>query len=504
MDRGLPFARYVLDCGPSGPITLIHSRTAMADPIIPVDPDPTSLATPAPKYRTIPHDTDRMPPGIPYIIGNEAAERFSYYGMAAILVTYLTKHLVDASGQPAPMDENRANEWAHDFFAWVYFFPIFGALLSDGFLGKYRTIVSLSLVYCAGHAVMAIVEYSWKAGIAPLDTLYYALLLVAIGAGGIKPCVSAHVGDQFGPNNKHLIPKVFSWFYFSINFGSTFSTLLIPKLLEWFGPAVAFGVPGVLMAFATLVFWIGRNKYVHIPPGGVGFIKEGFSADGLRALLNLAPLFILLAPFWGLFDQSHTAWVTQAEKMDRQFLGMNLSAPQFQSVNPILVLLFIPAFSYGVYPFVGRYIALTPLRRIGAGLFLTVPSYVLIAIAEGKIRNGETPTIWWQIGAYVILTAAEVLVSITALEFSYTQAPRKMKSLVMGAYLLSVALGNKFTSLVNKVIADEKEEGNLILQGADYYWFFTLAMLTTAVVFLIYSQFYRGQTYIQGEDAASH
>ena len=113
--------------------------------------------------------------------------------------------------------------------------------------------------------------------------LAMGLGLIALGAGGIKPCVSAHVGDQFGEQNEHLIPRVFGWFYFSINAVSTISMLLTPWLLENYGPGWAFGVPGVLMVLATFVFWIGRYKFVHIPPGGNEFFRETFSEDGLRA-----------------------------------------------------------------------------------------------------------------------------------------------------------------------------------------------------------------------------
>jgi POT family proton-dependent oligopeptide transporter len=466
-------------------------------PEIPIEPG-ASLA--AARRRTTPYDTDRMPPGVPYIIGNEAAERFSYYGMASILTIFLTQHLLGPTGQPAPLDSNRAYEWTHNFFTAVYFFPIFGALLSDVLLGKYRTIFSVSLLYCLGHAVMAAVDVSWKFGVDPKYMIIVALTLISIGAGGIKPCVSANVGDQFGPRNKHLIPRVFAWFYFSINFGSTFSTLLIPLLLDKVGPAVAFGVPGVLMGVATLAFWMGRNKFVHIPPGGVGFLKEAFGPEGLRAILNLAPLFILLAPFWGLFDQSHTAWVVQAEKMDRNLFGWTPSASQLQAVNPILVLILIPIFTYVIYPLMGKFFTVTPLKKIGIGLFLTAPSFALIAMAEERIEAGGTPHIIWQLAAYLILTAAEVMVSITSLEFSYTQGPRKMKSVIMGSYLLSISLGNLFTAQVNRIVANRKEAGQPILEGADYFWFFTSVMVTTAIVFAIYSQFYRGRTYIQGEE----
>ncbi|HYO23766.1 MAG TPA: POT family MFS transporter [Lacipirellulaceae bacterium] len=450
--------------------------------------------------RTTPWPTDKMPPGIPYIIGNEAAERFSYYGITSILTIFLTEHVLGVSGEPAHLDNNRAQQVTHDFFAWVYFFPIVGALLSDGFLGKYRMIVSVSLLYCVGHAVMAISDHSWRFGIAPLDILWWGMLLVAIGAGGIKPCVSAHVGDQFGAANKHLVPRIFGWFYFSINFGSTFATILMPKLLTWYGPGIAFGVPGVLMAVATAVFWIGRNKYVHIPAGGIGFLRESFSKEGLFAILNLAPLFLLLAPFWGLFDQSHSAWVNQAKEMNCHFLGLEIDPAQIQSVNPLLVLIFIPLFSYWLYPFLGRFFEVTPLKKIGIGHVLMIPSYALISYAQQAIDAGGTPSMWWQVGAYVFLTAAEVMISITGLEFAYTQSPRKMKSLVMGVFLLSISLGNVLMSKLNGYIADRKEEGRLVLQGADFYWFCTAAIAITGVVFVIYAQFYRGRTYIQGAE----
>src|SRR6201987_1904967 len=104
------------------------------------------------KYRIAPDRTlSTMPPGIPYIIGNEAAERFSFYGMRSILAIFMTTYLMNGSGQLAVMDENEAAGWFHEFVLGVYFLPILGAIVSDGFLGKSRTITSLSVVYCFGH-----------------------------------------------------------------------------------------------------------------------------------------------------------------------------------------------------------------------------------------------------------------------------------------------------------------------------------------------------------------
>jgi POT family proton-dependent oligopeptide transporter len=145
--------------------------------------------------------------------------------------------------------------------------------------------------------------------------------MIAIGSGGIKPCVSAHVGDQFGHANRHLISKVFGWFYFAINFGSFFSTLLTPWLLKNYGPGWAFGVPGILMTIATIVFWMGRTRFTHIQPRGMQYFAETFGPSGLMSILKLVPLYLFVAMFWCLYDQGGGAWVQQAQQMNLDFMG---------------------------------------------------------------------------------------------------------------------------------------------------------------------------------------
>ncbi len=401
-------------------------------------------------HRTSPADLDRMPPGIPYIIGNEAAERFSFYGMRTILVVFMAQYLVymDGSGGRA-LSGNQAVEYYHQFTSWVYFTPLLGALLADIFLGKYRTILWLSIIYCLGHAALACMG---TYGNSPW-WLFSGLFLICIGSGGIKPCVSAHVGDQFGKRNARLIPRIYNWFYFSINFGSFFSTLLTPWLLEKHGPHWAFGVPGVLMAIATFMFWLGRKRFVHIPPSGIGFFREAFSRDGLVALGKLGPLFIFIAVFWSLYDQTGSSWVLQAQQMDLNFLGVTWLESQIQAVNPILILLFIPLFTFVIYPLIDRVFPLTPLRKIGIGMLLMAASFGLTTLIQTWIDAGQRPSIGWQILAFVIITAAEIMVSIVGLEFAYTQAPKAMKSWIMSLFWLSVWGGNQFTAQVNRQIA---------------------------------------------------
>jgi len=240
---------------------------------------------------------NRFPAGIPYIVGNEGAERFSYYGMRQILYIYLTALFIgfvaEGSVDPGLLSQAKikATQWTHLFMAGVYLFPMIGAILADRLLGKYRVIFWVSLIYVAGHATLAIggrfasmnnlggAEFAMVAGLA----------LVAIGSGGIKPCVSANVGDQFTAKNSHLVSKVFQIFYFIINFGSFFASILTPWFYKQFGPEVAFGVPGILMAIAAVVFWLGRNKFIKVPPNPGGKLGQ---IDFFASTLLVVPLLL--------------------------------------------------------------------------------------------------------------------------------------------------------------------------------------------------------------------
>ncbi|MFG0287146.1 MAG: POT family MFS transporter [Rhodopirellula sp. JB044] len=416
--------------------------------------DPTELETSAEKpaaYQTRPSGSSGLPGGIPYIIGNEAAERFSFYGMKSILTIFMTDYLhwMGTSSTGTGMSNAEATEHYHSFTMAAYFFPVLGALLADVFLGKYKTILYLSIVYCFGHAALAFM------GSPPMSAgwwLFAGLFLISVGSGGIKPCVSAHVGDQFGKSNQHMLTKVYQWFYFSINFGAFLSTLLTPWILQHYGPHWAFGIPGVLMALATFLFWLGRNKFIHIPPGGTTFIKETFSATGIAAIAKLMIIFSFVAVFWALFDQTGSSWVLQTKSLNRTWLGMTWLESQIQAVNPILILTLIPVFQFAIYPLVNRVFPLTPIRKISIGLFVMVGGFAIVSMLQEKIDSGLEPSIAWQFLAYAVLTASEVMVSITCLEFAYTQAPKSMKSVVMAVFLLSVSLGNAFTAIVNHFI----------------------------------------------------
>lgn len=444
-----------------------------------------------------------FPPQIKYIVGNEACERFSYYGMRCILVIFMTKHLL--------MSAENAQATYHLFMSACYLLPLFGAYLSDRFLGKYKTIIFLSLIYCLGHLTLAIHESP--------GFLYAGLTLIALGAGGIKPCVSAHVGDQFTDKNKHLLGRVFDIFYWSINFGAFFSTLLIPIILAKYGPSWAFGIPGILMALATMVFGMGRGYYVHVPPTGktgvAGFMpvvwysfthwgqkKAGQSfldiararfsseeVEAAKAAASIFKVFITVAMFWALFDQSGSSWVLQAEKMDLVVWGRTLDPSQIQALNPIMVMVLIPLFTYFLYPMVEKMgVQVTPLRKMSAGMILAALSFVFVGMIQTALDSGQPVSVAWQFIPFLVLTCAEVMVSITGLEFAYTQAPRSMKSTIMSFWLLTVFAGNLLTAIVAKVN---------YFQGAMFFYFFAILMFFVGLIFVFFAAKYRVRNFLE-------
>jgi proton-dependent oligopeptide transporter, POT family len=413
-----------------------------------------------------------MPPQIPFIIGNEACERFSFYGMRNILTVFLIDWLLRNELPNQTAREASAKAVFHLFVFGVYFTPLLGGFLADRFLGKYRTILYISLLYCAGHACLAIFNDDPRG-------FYAGLVLIALGSGGIKPCVSALVGDQFTAENKHLVNKVFAVFYWSINLGSFFASMLIPKTLRLFGPAVAFGIPGILMGIATLIFWLGRHQYIRVPPTGKnphsfievvrsalknrgrsGSLLDGARAEhpeeaveGVKAVFRILSIFAFIPFFWMLFDQKASTWVVQARSMDLRVGPWNFEPAQMQLVNPALVMLLIPFTTGVVYPFFKRLgWELTPLRRMPIGMALGATSFVIAGLLNLPVASGHKIPVVWQVLPYVVLTIGEILVSVTGLEFAYTQAPVTMKSVVQSFWNLTLAAGNLAVALASAFV----------------------------------------------------
>jgi POT family proton-dependent oligopeptide transporter len=506
------------------------------------------------------HETSaRLPRQIPYIIGNEAAERFSFYGMRNILTPFLVGTLLLYA--PEAERAGIAKEVFHTFVIGVYFFPLIGGWLSDRFFGKYNTAFWLSLLYVIGHACLAVFEDN-RMG------FYTGLALIAMGAGGIKPIISSFVGDQFTKSNQHLSKIVYDAFYWSINFGSFFASLLMPIFLRNYGPSVAFGIPGALMLVATIVFWAGRKKYVHVPPAppnphsflrvartalltsgpgrpglivagvgallalssfgliaSVGFVAAfclalvfvlGFggagtwmqldrarglhpdeAVEGVRAVLRLLVVFALVTPFWSLFDQKASTWILQADQMTKPAW---FQSAQMQALNPALVMILIPFNNLVLYPALRRLgFEVTPLRRMGFGIAFSGLAWIVAALIQLAIDGGDAVSITWQVLPYALLTFGEVLVSATGLEFAYSQAPKAMKGVIMAFWTLAVTVGNLWVLLVNASVRNEAVIARVVSTGlsetAFLMFFFAAFALIVAAAFGLYARRYPMQNH---------
>ncbi|MCK6693115.1 MAG: MFS transporter, partial [Thermoanaerobaculia bacterium] len=249
--------------------------------------------------------------------------------------------------------------------------------------------------------------------------------------------------------------------------------------------------------FAKPGNFVGINLYALINGGFANAAKEygDEAVDGIKSVWRVLAVFAFIPVFWALWDQSQSEWVVQATKMDLDFLGITWQAEQISFVNAAFILAFIPFFTFVLYPTLEKMgIRVTPLRKIGAGFVLTALSFVIVAITQGWIDAGERPNISWQILAFVVLTAGEVLISITGLEYAYTQSPPSMKSTIMACWLLTVTLGNVLVSVIQNSIKD----GGFFAQfhGADFFWLFMGICAVTAVVFMLVSPRIKERSYV--------
>uniref|UniRef100_A0A3B5BNE9 Solute carrier family 15 member 1-like n=1 Tax=Stegastes partitus TaxID=144197 RepID=A0A3B5BNE9_9TELE len=360
------------------------------------------------------------PISIFFIVVNEFCERFSYYGMRAVLVLYFKYFLL--------WDDDFATTIYHTFVALCYLTPILGAIIADSWLGKFKTIVYLSIVYALGQVVMAVsaihdITDTNRDGTPDNMTLHVALsmlglILIALGTGGIKPCVAAFGGDQFQDDQEKQRSTFFSIFYLSINAGSLLSTLITPILRaqecgiytkqECY--PLAFGVPAALMVVSLLVFIVGSGMYNKTAPQGNIMVKvckciavsdttgwtgtckyerHEFTIISSLMVLKVLFLYIPLPMFWALFDQQGSRWTLQATTMNGNFGLLTIMPDQMQTVNPILILVLVPVVDSIVYPLIAKCrINFTPLKRMNVGMFLAGLAFVAAALVQLQIDVG--------------------------------------------------------------------------------------------------------------------
>ncbi|XP_053606765.1 peptide transporter family 1-like [Plodia interpunctella] len=361
---------------------------------------------------------DRFPRIILIIILAEFCERFSFSGMKAFLTLYLRSKL--------GYTDDGATEIYHLFSTFAYVFPIIGGVLADNYLGKFRTILYLMFVYAAGNILVAVTAIPQVPFSGRIFTMI-GLLMITMGTGGIKPCVTAFGGDQFKiPEQEHHLSIFFSIMYFNLCFAGLISKALSPVLrseVHCFGDkdcySLAFGAPALVVLLSIVIFLSARKRYVLKKPEGnilLDFIKcislgvknvlqkktekgvhwldstqhcydSKFIKD-IKRTLSVLVLFTACPVFWALIDQMGSRWTLQATKMDGRFGYLTVKPDQMIVLNPIIILIVIPIAQKYVYPFLERRdILKNPLHKMTLGGILAGVAFIASGILEIYLRT---------------------------------------------------------------------------------------------------------------------
>jgi POT family proton-dependent oligopeptide transporter len=332
--------------------------------------------------------------------------------------------------------------------------------------------------------------------------------------------------DQFRPDQPEMLASFFAIFYFSINTGSTLSTFFTPVIRSSVGYWAAFAVPAALLCFATFLFAIGYRGYTHVPPTGIknnvflqlfrvigSAIRNKYNGGSyshrsvlhwidraradyskqmvydVKCVLRVCKVLLPLMVFWSLFDQHSTRWVFQAVRMDRQVGSYKFTPDQITTLNPLLVIFLVILFDRVIYRVVEKCVRPTPLRRIAVGFIFTSLSFIASAIVEVCIvYNPGRVHVGWQIPQYVLLVIGEILVSVTGLEFAYSQAPKYYKGVMQSFYLFTVSMGNV---VVLVVALAPVLPNSMALKGAYEFSFFALLMFLTLIIFIYITNNYK-------------
>jgi POT family proton-dependent oligopeptide transporter len=430
------------------------------------------------------------------IAGTEALERIAFQGVRSILVIAMTGLLA--------YPDAWARAWYHGFLMAVALTPPLGAWVANRLLGRYRTILLVSLLGLAGLVVTAL--WQSPAGLAT------GLALVAIGAGGPRPCFPAFADDQLGPGDHPPAARTSAWFRWTINLGAAAAMVAAPWLFHHRGPLQAFAVPFLCAAAGLLLFVAGTPRFVRAPVAPVdrdGLLRVVWHAlkrlgthragehwiepararhpaaavEGARAVLQQGGVFAAATVFWALFDQTGSSWVLQGRQLvTRLDLGMprpasvEIDPAQLLALGPLLVLLLLPLLDAVILPALkrrGQPVSTTGL--LAAGLLLAAAAFVAAALVQHLADGGRPPHLLWQLPQYLLLSAGEVLVAVTGLELASTRVPRASRATVVSIWYFTAFLGNLLTFLAT--LAG--------LAGAAAFWFFAGLMLVAALAFAL-------------------
>jgi POT family proton-dependent oligopeptide transporter len=471
----------------------------------------------------------KHPKGLYFLFFTEMWERFSYYGMRAIFILFMTKILL--------LKDNEASEIYGSYTGLVYLTPLLGGYLCDKYLGNRRSIIVGGILMALGQFLMFMSASIGQEGV---SVMWMALTAIIIGNGFFKPNISTMVGQLY-PKGDRRIDSAFTIFYMGINLGAFFSPLVCGSMDFKYG----FLMACIGMVVSLISFVLFQKKYliseegkeIGLPVkkldlvsslmivGSIGIIffmlnfKQMFKTDTdiigyfIYGAMILMPLIILTDKslttlernriivifilaffvifFWGAFEQAGASLTLFADRQtDRHVLGWEMPASYFQSVNPLAVILLAPVLSL-VWGFLyTRKLEPSSPKKMALGLALVALGYVVIAIAVKGLGMSDKVSMWWLIGLYIIHSIGELCLSPIGLSMVSKLAPLRLSSLLMGTWFLANAAANKFAGTLSALIPPTHDPASteplvypsfVGFQITNLYEFFMLFIIMTGI-----------------------
>jgi proton-dependent oligopeptide transporter, POT family len=446
------------------------------------------------------------PKGLYFLFFTEMWERFSYYGMRAIFILFMTKILL--------MKDGDASQIYGSYTGLVYLTPLLGGYLCDKFLGNRRSVIIGGLLMALGQFFMFL---SASTGADGVTLMWMGLTSIIIGNGFFKPNISTMVGQLY-PANDRRIDSAFTIFYMGINLGAFFSPLVCGSMdFKWGFLAACIGM---LISLVFFIFYQKKylvseeGKEIGLPVkkldlknillviGSIGIVffmlnfKQIFKSDVdiigyfIYGAMILMPIIILTDKsltkvernriivililvffvifFWGAFEQAGASLTLFADRQtDRTLFGWDMPASYFQSINPLAVIVLAPVFTL-IWAYLHKK-KLEPSSpyKMAYGLALVALGYVIIAIAVKGLGVSDKVSMWWLVALYVIHSMGELCLSPIGLSMVSKLAPLRLSSLLMGTWFLGNAAANKFAGTLSALIPPSTDASGKVLPLKD-------------------------------------
>jgi len=417
----------------------------------------------------------KHPKGLYILFFTEMWERFSYYGMRAILTLYMVTSVTK---------DNPGLGWdnvlALSIYGWytmaVYVMSIPGGIIADRWLGQKKTVLFGGILLVLGHSILAVnAIWAFAAG----------LILIVLGVGGLKPNISTMVGGLYrkgDPRRDHG----FTIFYIGINVGAFLASLVVGGVGELYGWHYGFGLAGIGMLFGVSVFLYGHKylKDVGEPPKHRTEekiqIKKPLTKIEKDRMIVLFLSFIIIVVFWGSFEQAGGLMnIYTNSKVDRMFLGWQIPTSWFQSLNPFFIMVFGTVVANFWLKKQRANKEASTLFKMAVGTMIMGTGFLLMSGASLQSESSGQAGMYWLIGAYLLHTIGELCASPTALSFITKLAPAKYGSFMMGSYFAATGFGNKLAGLLGETAEHAGE-----LQVFTGIFLFTVVFGVLLLIFL--------------------